>query len=215
MPSEAAAKAPRVAGVVLAAGASRRLGVAKQLLRDDESGLVMVARAAQQLLNVGCSPVVVVTGAEHERMALALSSLPVSIYLNREWSDGVGTSISGAIKWLSSLPESSASSAALIVACDMPSVTVAHLHGLLKRSNGAVRLVASRYEDTEGREVIGIPAIFPKVEWHHLEMLTGDKGARDQLKSPDTLSVFLRMGSFDLDTPDDVARWRAGDLSEP
>jgi uncharacterized damage-inducible protein DinB len=57
--------------------------------------------------------------------------------------------------------------------------------------------------------VRGIPALFPQADWTVLHALSGDRGARDLFVLPDTLSVFLRNGSFDVDTPADLVRWRA------
>lgn len=202
----------RVAGLVLAAGASRRLGEPKQLLVDAESRLTMVARAAQQLLTVGCSPVVVVTGAEHKRVEEALVGMLVSTCFNDRWSEGMGSSISRGVQWLSSLNQQL--DAVMIVPCDMPTVDVPHLASLLATSESGERRVASAYEDSTGRSIVGTPAIFPIKEWAQLIELSGDRGARSLLVANDTLSVFLRMGQFDLDTPEDVSRWRIGDISD-
>ena len=197
---------PTIAGIVLAAGASTRLGTAKQLVLD-ESGGAMVVRAARQLLEAGCAPVVVVTGAEHAAVASVLAVLPVEVTCNAEWPEGMGSSIRHGIEWVES--HSTVCHAALIAACDMPSVDTAHLQAIISRSSNCAFLVASEYESASGAHIRGIPALFPKARWTALRALSGDRGARDMLQSTDTLSIFLRNGWFDLDTPSDLARWRA------
>ncbi len=197
---------PTIAGIVLAAGASTRLGTSKQLV-PDESGRAMVVRVARQLLEAGCTPVVVVTGAEHTAVASVLAVLPVEVTYNAEWTEGMGSSIRCGIEWVES--HASICNAVLIAACDMPSVDTTHLQAIINAPSNCSSLVASEYESASGARIRGIPALFPKARWTALRALSGDRGARDMLQSTDTLSVFLQNGGYDLDTPSDLARWRA------
>lgn len=198
----------RVAGVVLAAGASRRLGSAKQLLAD-ESGRALVVRTAMQLRDAGCAPVVVVTGAGHEAVAHALEALDVAVVFNDAWAEGMGSSIRRSMEWLDAHTEGSSTGAAIIAACDMPGVTSIHLAALVSTWREQHRRVASSYDARSGARVLGIPALFPRADWTLLRTLAGDRGARDLLAASGTPTVPLPNGGFDLDTPDDVERWRA------
>ena len=199
-----------VAGVVLAAGASRRLGggQAKQLLTDEE-GRAMVVRSAMQLHDAGCAPVLVVTGAAHAAVSHALESYDVTVVFNALWTEGMSSSIRCAVDWL--LSHAAGTDAVLIAACDMPGVTSEHVALMLSTFRKEGSRVASVYETTSGTHVSGIPALFPREDWSALLTLSGDRGARDLLSRPNTLAVALPSG-FDLDTPDDVERWRAGML---
>ncbi len=203
-----------VAGVLLAAGGSRRLGTPKQLLKSN--GMTLVERAARQLLDAGCSPVFVVVGAEAALIRDAVARLPVACVENAQWERGMGTSIASAVVRLNDVRFASVQ-AVLIATCDMPTVTVAHLTALTSASIAVgasshdIRRVASAYRSPDGAIIRGIPAVLPRADWPALAALDGDQGARGLLRDEKTLTVFLRQGNFDLDTPADVAAWRATD----
>ena len=196
----------RVAGVVLAAGASRRLGTAKQLLVD-ETGQPLVARAAAQLLEAGCEPVVVVTGFAHADVAAAVAKLPVDVAFNDEWEEGIGASIRCAVKQLEGR-SGTIIKAVLFTLCDVPSVSARHLGDIIASSSRLEVRVASEFRSDAGAVVRGIPALFPREDWPELRELGGDRGARDLLRAPGTSAVFLSGGGHDLDTPSDLDRWR-------
>ena len=193
-----------VAGVLLAAGASRRLGAPKQLLQD-HSGTTAVVRMTRALREAGCEMVVVVLGAEAARVRDALTGETVHVVENPAWADGMGRSIAVGVETVRL--HGPDVGAVLIAACDMPSVSASHLRALLARAQGN-RRVASLYTRDDGVQVRGIPAVLPCEDWPWLEQLSGDQGARPLLQHADTLTEFLADGVFDLDTPADVQRWR-------
>ncbi len=197
-----------VAGVLLAAGASRRLGEPKQLLQD-HSGTTAVVRMARALREAGCDLVVVVLGAEAARVRSALVDETVRLVENPSWADGMGRSIAVGVETVRL--HGPDMQAVLIAACDMPSVSASHLRALCARAEGS-RRVASLYSRDDGVPVRGIPAVLPREDWPWLEQLSGDQGARPLLQHVDTLTEFLADGVFDLDTPADVQRWR---LTQP
>ncbi len=210
--------------MLLAAGASRRLGQPKALLRGP-SGAPIVADMAERLLLGGCDGVLVVLGAHAESVQEALTAVQaayasrVHTFLHDAWADGMGSSLAAGIR---ALRETVADgrlpyAAALLATCDMPTVTAAHVAALQQQWRQDVRQrVASRWEDEWGKEIIGVPAVLPEADWPTLVNLSGDQGARDLLRAPGTRRVDLPGGVLDLDTPDDVARWRANwPRSEP
>jgi len=202
----------RVAGLVLAAGASSRLGQPKQLLTDS-SGTPAVVRIARALQLAGCSEVFVVTGAESERVMAALQDDTVHLVSHDGWRAGMGSSIAAGVRALQTHEtETTTADGVLIAPCDMPTVGVTHLHALLRRFDGHER-VASSYLDATGDEVIGIPAVLPRRDFAWLQTLDGDRGARPLFREAGTRTVPLSQGAFDLDTPADLDRWRQTHLN--
>jgi CTP:molybdopterin cytidylyltransferase MocA/uncharacterized damage-inducible protein DinB len=202
----------------------------------ESDGVPRVRRVATQLLEAGCAPVLVVTGAYAAEVGEALQGVPVTLVHNEAHADGMGGSIACGVLALerrvsareaaggaADTPLTDAAmariSAALIAACDMPTADSVHQLALLAKSeNGTIRVGSSymaRNSIDGGSMTIGIPAVFPRADWPLLCALSGDRGAKALLAGSDTLSVPLFRGMFDLDTPDDVAAWRADTSPSP
>lgn len=182
-----------IAAVVLAAGGSSRLGQPKQLLQF--AGQSLVRRVAQAGLNAGCAPVVVVVGAEQERIAMALDELEVTVLPNESWRRGVGTSIRTGVEHLRDCD------ALIILACDQPHVNASVLGQLLARHQQSPQsMVASAYANT-----VGIPALFPRAFFDRLLSLGDNEGAKPLLTAhPDhVVSVDFPAGAIDIDTMED------------
>ncbi len=88
----------RIAGIVLAAGGSTRFGEPKQLL--DWFGEPLVKFVAENVRAGGCSPILVITGADHDTVSLALDGLPVQVVNNTAWQTGQSSSVKAAIQAL-------------------------------------------------------------------------------------------------------------------
>ncbi len=186
--------------ILLAAGGARRMGRAKQLLPIKDKPLLRFV--AERLVKATVSPVVIVLGAEAEKIAPTLAGLPVHLVVNTAWAEGMGSSLRvGVDALLDRAPQLDA----LIVALgDQPGLPAAHLDQLIARyRQGGCSLVASQ---TGPRRVP--PVLFGREWFPKLRTLTGDAGAREILREerPDFASVPLE-DNTDLDTPEDYARY--------
>ncbi len=189
----------RFAALILAAGASTRLGQPKQLLH--YRGERLVGRAVRLAREAGATTVYTVLGASYPLVLEAVSSLvpPVRVLLNQAWSQGMGSSLAvGA-----AAAAHDGATDLLVMTCDQIHVTAAHLL-LLVAASHPDRITASGYG---GR--LGVPALFPASSFPALQQLHGDRGARDLLQQQGVLSVPLAGGEMDIDTPEDLQALRS------
>jgi molybdenum cofactor cytidylyltransferase len=193
---------PRVGAVVLAAGASRRLGRAKQLVT--LKGQSLLARTIGAACDAGVEPIVVVLGAAAGEIRDALPPLPVQVHsvVNECWSEGMGTSIACGVRQLVALDASL--DAALILVCDQPALDATVLRTFL---HAAVVDRASIHLADYGSER-GPPVIFPSAFFDELLALRGDSGAREiHRRHADAVhTVAFPGGAVDVDTPADLDR---------
>ena len=179
--------------VILAAGASSRLGVPKQLVRWKKETLL--ARSIRVAMEAGCHPVIVVLGACEAQIRSECDLSRVTAVSNPRWSDGMGRSLSLGIAALS---EDATVGGAMVMTCDMPAVSAGHL----LRLAASGKATASHYADRTG-----VPAYFPREDWPALQALRGPNGARDLLGA--AAAIPLPGGDLDVDTPDDLRRLHA------
>jgi len=193
--SEEIASGAGLYAIVLAAGASSRFGSAKQLVRLAGRPLLhtVVARTAEVVGNA----VIVVLGAHAAELAPLLTHSPSSIVINRDWREGIASSIRTGVARLPA-----ACTGVMLVLADQAAVTADDL----KRLAGAWRrqpeyVAAALYAGT-----MGVPAIFPRSRFRDLSELRGDVGARVLLhRNPDrVVRVPMESAALDLDTPEDL-----------
>jgi CTP:molybdopterin cytidylyltransferase MocA len=181
--------------IVLAAGGATRFGSAKQLVRiGDRPLLSLIAGRAAEVVG---HALLIVLGAQAAELAPLLKHSAGSTVVNRDWREGLASSIRTGI---ARLPPSCAG--AMLVLADQACVTAEDL----RRLAGAWRrqplcVAAAQYSGS-----VGAPAIFPRHLFSELSDLRGDSGARVLLKRhADTLvKVPMTSAAFDLDTPDDL-----------
>jgi molybdenum cofactor cytidylyltransferase len=185
-----------VAAIIVAAGASTRLGQPKQLVWVDGEPLLQRAiRCAQQ---AGASPVFVVLGADRELIRNAIDFGGASIVVNEDWEEGLACSIRVGVQ------VAAGSAGVLLMTCDQPRVTAAYLRAMIEKfeDRSEPTLIASTYAG-----VRGTPAIFPREAEGALLALRGDRGARVLLQQPTwpVISIPLEGGELDIDRPEDLA----------
>ena len=173
-----------VAGIVLAAGESARFGSTKQLL--DWKGQPFVRVVSLTALKAGLSPVIVVTGANAEKVEAALNDLDVIIVRNEDWKSGQASSIKAGISSLTS-PTVATSVAtfnsnykkkdvggAIFLLTDQPQVTPSILRALVQRhAEGLFPVVAPMVMDQRAN-----PVLFDHGTFADLLTLEGDVGGR-------------------------------------
>jgi CTP:molybdopterin cytidylyltransferase MocA len=162
-----------IAAVVLAAGASTRLGEPKQLVMLGRETLL--ERAVRTARTAGCHPVLVVLGAAAQQIRERCELGDAVLLVNEAWEEGMASSIKVGV--------------VVLMTCDQPAVTAEHLRALA----GSGEVTASAYD---GRR--GVPAYFPAASFPDLLELRGDVGARELLRS--AAAMELHNGELDVDT---------------
>ena len=189
------------AGLLLAAGAGRRIGTPKALLHDSD-GTPWVRRAAVLLAGAGCSPVLVVLGAEDER-ARALLPPGVDVVVADDWADGMGASLRAG---LAALPELAPDAdAALVLLVDLPDLVPAVVRRVAEHA-GPGALARATYGDTDDARH-GHPVLLGRDHWPGAAgTASGDRGARDYLEAQGVVSVDCSdlAGGADVDTAADA-----------
>ena len=195
MPLSQATEPLRVAGIVLAAGASRRMGRNKMLL--ELEGESLVRRAARRALAAGLSPVVVVLGHEADRVRAALADLGLLIALNPDFAGPTSGSLHAALDLLGEDV-----GAAVVLLGDMVHVSEAALAELMRRARSShAPLVVSRYGD-----VTAPPLLFRRALFGELLAWTGEGCGKAvvQAHKHEALYVDWPAGVLvDVDTPED------------
>lgn len=177
----------KLAAVVLAAGASRRLGRPKQL--EPVGGEPLLRRAARCALEAGYHPVRVVLGAVPEA-ARTLDGLRVETCQNEDWTEGMASSIRLGTRDLPPDTEG-----VLLLVCDQ----VALEPGVLTRLREAFEACPNRPAACTYQGLPGVPALFPAQALPNLQRLMGDQGARPLLRSGDVNLVPWAEGAQDFD----------------
>ncbi len=179
-----------IAGVVLAAGSSQRLGRPKQTL--EIGGETLLHRTVRIAREAGLRPVFVVLDAQG-RFAETLRGLGGSLVLNQEADEGIAASIRAGVRAAKGMPSVEG---VVVMTCDQIGITADHLRQL---HEDPARITGSGYG---GRTAI--PAYFPRSGFESLLALQGDVGARDALRGAHR--VDSEALAVDVDTPQDVVR---------
>lgn len=195
---------PKVAAVLLAAGASRRMGGRDKLL-EPVDGQPLIRALAKRLAKGADEVVCVLRPGDVARRA-ALDGTGARIIINPHAEDGMGTSIASGIAALG--PEMDA---AAIVPCDMPEITGESLARLVAAFSPEDGRAIIRATTEDGR--LGHPVLFGRRFFEALSGLDGDRGARAILdEHPEYVTDIALPGEaakIDLDTPEDWETWRA------
>jgi molybdenum cofactor cytidylyltransferase len=198
---ETAVDSSHIHVVVLAAGASTRFGATKQLVRVNGRPLLhtVVSRAAE----LAGHSVTVVLGAHAGELAPLLKHSPAAVAVNREWAEGIASSIRTGVAHTPATAD-----AILIMLADQAAVTTEDL----RRLAGAWRRNPASITSAQYGGGVGVPAIFPRWCYRELNELRGDRGAQALLQRHIDRLVRLPMPSaeLDIDRPEDLLTLEVG-----
>ena len=189
-------------GLVLAAGAGRRMGGPKALVRLTDGGPTLVETAVARVLESGCDRVVVVVGAAGEQAAALVAETGAEVVAADDWDEGMGASLRAGIAHL----EDAHDDLALVTLVDLPDVTARVMSRVLADAvgDGRAALARAAYDGVPGH-----PVVIGRDHWSAVRTTArGDRGARDHLRA--TPHRLVECGDLatgrDLDTAEDLRR---------
>ena len=201
MQSEPSERSGPVAGVVLAAGSSTRMGRNKLFFELD--GETLLRRVVRRAIDAGLDPVVVVLGHEAERARAELAELACTPVDNPDHALGINRSLRTGI---SQVPERAR--AAVVMLADMPFVTSRMVASLVTRyRESTAPLVISAYGDVNAP-----PMLYDRALFSELRQMTGEGCGRQVVRRHRHEAVAVSWPAAalqDIDVPEDYERIRA------
>ncbi|WP_286760768.1 nucleotidyltransferase family protein [Salegentibacter sp. UBA1130] len=188
----------KIGVIILAAGASRRLGFPKQLVEFKGKTLLQHSIDVAELFEFDCR--ILMLGSNAKKIEKGLDIGNFTIIINEEWELGMGTSISKGVS--AALNAKSDLEHILILLSDQPFVTKEKIQELIREQLENKK--PATFSEYAGE--VGVPAIFSKETFSELMSLKKDQGAKklilDEKISFETIK--FEGGNFDVDTAEDV-----------
>jgi molybdenum cofactor cytidylyltransferase len=201
MTEQSAASPPDVAGIVLAAGHSSRMGPGHNKLLTELDGKSLVIYSVDAALEAGLTDVCVVTGHDAERVRAALADRDVRFVHNPDHASGLASSLRAAL-----LAIGGNRAGFLVLLGDMPRVRADDLRRLVSAFEHSGRRAICVPEHAGRR---GNPVLWPASERDALLALRGDVGGRELLRARDGQLVRVPIDHdgvlLDVDTPNELA----------
>ena len=176
------------------------MGRAKQMLEFE--GETLLHRAAKTAVLSNCRPIAVILGSQAEKLEREIGALEIEIARNDNWREGMGGSIRAGLNRILEIKKEI--KAVVIMVCDQPFVSPEVIKNLIKKYKETTALiVASEYQET-----LGVPALFDKAVFPHLQNLHSSGGAKKIIEKfrSETVSIQFPAGNFDIDTPEDFQK---------
>jgi molybdenum cofactor cytidylyltransferase len=183
-----------IAGILLAAGLSRRFG--RQKLLQPYRGELLVRKTARCFLEAGLQPVVAVVSND-PAFGDALAGLPLTMVENARPEDGISSSIALGLR---TLPDTT--TAALIGVADQPNLSAEAVEELL-RAFSAGRIVVPRFGDHRGN-----PPVFDRRFFDELIELRGDRGGQVVVTAHPEAVIEVTLAEAIGDDVDRPEEWR-------
>ena len=183
--------------VILAGGASTRLGRPKQLLQ--YRGKTLLNHAVNEAINAKADAVVVILGKNADLFEDEIDQEEVHVVINKDWKEGMASSVRLGLDTL--LKIKPYIDAVILMVCDQPYISSSVLNDLItKQQKTTKQIVTCNYGES-----IGPPALFHKKYFRDLAKLNGDVGARNIIEQNmhDVAMILFPEGKIDIDTEDD------------
>lgn len=160
-------------GLLLAAGAGRRMGTPKALVTDERGS--WLKRGVANLLDGGCRRVTVVLGAEAERARALVEGAPDGprIVVAEDWAEGMGASLRAGMRAFAD----STDDAVMLALVDLPDLVPEVVARVGRVARSPHVLARAAYDGVPGHPVLLGRDHWPGV----LESAEGDQGARSYL----------------------------------
>ncbi|MEP1034821.1 nucleotidyltransferase family protein [Ekhidna sp.] len=185
--------------VLLAAGASSRLGQPKQLIQFRGKNLLQHTIDTANELEFESS--ILIVGANADQVLSKVTINSFQSFTNENWEQGMASSLRlGIKKSLISVPDLNA---ILISVSDQPFVSKELLQEMIQLYRSESSIVVCEYDNVKG-----VPVLFGSKYFNELLMLNGDQGAQKIIKDHEKMQsiVMFDHGNFDIDTPEDLER---------
>ena len=186
--------------IILAAGASTRLGKPKQLLQ--YRGKTLLAHAINEAVNSNADAVVVVLGKDANLFKKDIDERKIRVAINSSWEEGMASSLRLGMDTL--LKDKPYIDAVIFMVCDQPHVLSSILNDLIiTQQKTTKQIVTSNYGDS-----MGPPSLLHKKYFEELMKLSGDAGARKiiQKNMNDVATILFPEGNIDIDTEEDYKK---------
>lgn len=183
--------------VILAAGASTRLGKPKQLLQ--YRGKTLLDHTVNEAISAMSDAVIVVLGKNADLFQEEIDKEKVLVVINKDWEEGMASSVRLGLDTL--LKNKPYLDAVIFMVCDQPHISSSILNELIiTQQRTTKQIVTSNYGES-----IGPPALFHKKYFPELAKLKGDVGAKNiiQQNMHDVTTIEFPEGKIDIDTNED------------
>ncbi len=183
--------------MLLAAGSSTRLGKPKQLLA--YNGKSLLRHSIEVAAGAGIQALITVLGGNADLLIPEIDSNNTLVVINKNWKDGMATSISTGLSAL--LEKYPVMENSIFMTCDQPFVNASLLNDLIiTHQQTGKPIVASSYDG-----ILGVPVLFNKTFFAKLLQLQGDTGAKKIIQQhiTEVATVEFPKGKIDIDTMED------------
>ena len=184
----------KIAVLVLAAGASRRMNDIKQILAFKDSTLLENAlKTAKMSKN---NQVFCVLGANKEEILQKVDFQSIEIIQNEDWNNGLGKSIAIGVEAIQNYKDYDG---ILVMLGDQPFISSEYLNKMIEKFiQNQSEIIATSYSGKPG-----VPSLFPQKIFSQLKKLKGDSGAKELLRSEKNIIKLEAENTFDVDSPED------------